>query len=310
MEKKKIAFLFPGQGSQSVGMGANLWNSFEEARSIFKIADEVLGYPLSEICFRGPEERLRLTENTQPALLVHSYILYKLLNFVPSVSAGHSLGEYSAFLCGGAMNFEDAVRVVNKRGKYMQEAVPVGKGAMAAILGVKREDIESACRKSNGVVEIANINSYEQIVISGEKEAVEEVISILKPPKHVVLPVSAPFHCSLMKSAEEKLSKELDSINFLDPCFSVITNVDAKPVKKAEEVRDALKRQVSRPVRWLESMELMLEMGVSVFIEIGSGKVLSGLIKRIAKNNGKEVEILNVDGVESLNKVREYLSSL
>lgn len=310
MEKKKIAFLFPGQGSQSVGMGADLWNSFEEARSIFKIADEVLGYPLSEICFRGPEERLRLTENTQPALLVHSYILYKLLNFVPSVSAGHSLGEYSAFLCGGAMNFEDAVRMVNKRGKYMQEAVPVGKGAMAAILGAKMEEIENACKKSNGVVEIANINSYEQIVISGEKEAVEELISILKPPKHVVLPVSAPFHCSLMKSAEEKLSKELDSINFLDPCFPVITNVDVKPVKKAEEVRDSLKRQVSRPVRWLESMELMLEMGVSVFIEIGSGKVLSGLIKRIAKNNGKEVEILNVDGVESLNKVREYLSSL
>lgn len=306
---KKIAFLFPGQGSQVVGMGTDLWDSFEEARKIFKRADEVLGYSLSEICFKGPEEKLKLTENTQPALLVHSYILYKLLNFVPTVAAGHSLGEYSALLCGGAISFEDAVRIVHSRGKFMQEAVPVEKGAMAAILGAKREDIEDACKKSHGVVEIANINSHEQIVISGEKEAVYEAISILKPPKHVILPVSAPFHCSLMRPAEERLSKELDLVSFYDPCFPVVTNVDAKIVKNGEDARDSLKRQVSRPVRWLESMELMLEMGVTVFVEIGSGRVLSGLIKRIAKNLGKEVEILNVDGVETLIKVKEFLSN-
>lgn len=308
-KNKKVAFLFPGQGSQSVGMGYDLWNSYQEARSIFKKADEVLGYSLSEICFKGPEETLKLTENTQPALLVHSYILYKLLNFVPNVSAGHSLGEYSALLCAGALNFEDAVLLVHKRGKFMQEAVPVGKGAMAAILGAQKRDIEEACKKSRGIVEIANINSHEQIVISGEKEAVEEAISILKPPKHVILPVSAPFHCSLMKSAEEKLSKELDAVNFYDPCFPVVTNVDAKLIKKGEEAKDSLKRQVSRPVRWLESMELMLEMGVSIFVEIGSGKVLSGLVKRIARNLNKEVEILNVDGVESLIQVKEFLSN-
>lgn len=306
---KKIAFLFPGQGSQVVGMGTDLWDSFEEARKIFKRADEVLGYSLSEICFKGPEEKLKLTENTQPALLVHSYILYKLLNFVPTVAAGHSLGEYSALLCGGAISFEDAVRIVHNRGKFMQEAVPVEKGAMAAILGAKREDIEDACKKSHGVVEIANINSQEQIVISGEKEAVYEAISILKPPKHVILPVSAPFHCSLMRPAEERLSKELDLVSFYDPCFPVVTNVDAKIVKNGEDARDSLKRQVSRPVRWLESMELMLEMGVTVFVEIGSGRVLSGLIKRIAKNLGKEVEVLNVDGVETLIKVKEFLSN-
>ncbi len=307
---KQVAFLFPGQGSQTVGMGLDLWEKFEQAKDIFKKADQVLGYSLSEICFNGPEEKLKLTENTQPALLVHSYILYKLLNFTPSVSAGHSLGEYSAFLASGAIGFEEAVRIVHVRGKYMQEAVPVGKGAMAAILGAKKEEIEDVCKRVDGVVEIANINSHEQIVISGEKEAVDTALFLLKPPKYVILPVSAPFHCSLMKVAEDRLSKDLDFINLFDPCFPVITNVDAKPVKKGAEVRDSLKRQVSRPVRWLESMELMLEMGVSVFVEIGNGKVLSGLLKRIAKNLNKEVEILNVDGVESLYQVKDFLSYL
>ncbi|MGQ9617702.1 MAG: ACP S-malonyltransferase [Candidatus Aminicenantia bacterium] len=308
--RKEVAFLFPGQGSQTVGMGADLWENFEEARILFREADKVLGYSLSEIVFKGPEDVLKLTENTQPALLVHSYILFRLLNFFPSISAGHSLGEYSALLCSGVISFEDAVRVVHKRGKFMQEAVPVGKGAMAAILGANLKDIEIACKNAEGIVEIANINSHEQVVISGAKEAVEKAISILKPPKFFILPVSAPFHCVLMRPAEEKLSKELDSIKFFDPCFPIITNADAKSVNKGEEAREALKRQVSRPVRWLESMELMLKMNISVFVEIGSGKVLSGLLKRIARNNNKEVEILNVDGVESLKKAKEILLSL
>ncbi len=307
----RIAFLFPGQGSQAVSMGEDFYNNFPLAQEIFHRADDSLGFKISELCFEGPDEKLRMTQNTQPALLAVSYIAYKLLEREPGIAAGHSLGEYSALVAADSLKFEDALRLVHKRGRYMQEAVPLPVGAMAAVLGACYEDVKGALAEvRKGVVEIANWNSQEQIVISGHKEAVEEAISIINPPRSVILPVSAPFHCQLMKSAEEKLSSDLDQVEFKNLKFPIVTNVDAQVIQKGDEARDALKRQVSRPVLWYKSMETLSNEEADLFVELGPGKVLSGLIRRTSRTWSSPVTVLNVEDSITLGNTREFLSGL
>ena len=304
----RVAFLFPGQGSQAVGMGKDFYDSLPQAQEIFARADEALGYKISKLCFEGPEDELKLTQNTQPALLAVSYVAYVLLGKDASIAAGHSLGEYSALVAAGSLGFEDALRLVHKRGKYMQEAVPVGVGAMAAVLGSAYEDVEKALAEvTDGVVEIANWNSQEQIVIAGHKEAVEKALALINPPRSVMLPVSAPFHCRLMKSAEEKLSCDLDDVEFKDLNFPIITNVDAKNIHRGDEARDSLKRQVTRPVLWYRSMEILNEENIDVLVELGSGKVLSGLGRRISRSWESSPTLMNAEDPESLEKVRASL---
>ena len=310
------AFLFPGQGSQSVGMGLDLFEKSDFAKKTFRQADEILGYPLSRICFTGPEEELKLTSNTQPALLTVSYILYMLWQKEPLVAAGHSLGEYSALLCAGAFRFEDALALVHKRGQYMQEAVPVGKGAMAALIGadmeVLRQTVDEMNKENAGlppdpdgvrrVVNLANWNSAGQVVISGEKGTVEEAARRMGV-KTVFLPVSAPFHSELMLPAEERLAGDLDGVAFADPSFPVINNWQVHKVMSAAEAREGLKKQVSRPVRWHETQEMLLaDPAVSAFAEIGSGKVLAGLLKRAARDKNRQVQIVNIENLADIGK--------
>jgi len=310
------AFLFPGQGSQAVGMGLDLFERSEFAKKTFRQADEILGYPLSRICFTGPEEELKLTYNTQPALLTVSYILYTLWQKEPLLAAGHSLGEYSALLCAGVFRYEDALTLVHKRGKYMQEAVPVGKGAMAALIGAGIDDIRRVVDAVNAenavlppdpegvrrVVNLANWNSAAQVVISGEKGTVEEAVRRLGV-KSVFLPVSAPFHSELMLPAEEKLSRDLDRVDFADPKFPVINNWQVGMVTNASAAREGLKKQVSRPVRWHETMEMLLaDSAVVQFAEIGSGKVLAGLLKRSARDKQRQVQVINIENLTDIEK--------
>jgi [acyl-carrier-protein] S-malonyltransferase len=288
----QIAFLFPGQGSQAIGMGKELANNYAVARQTFEEADEALGYKLSELCFGGPEEKLKLTEITQPAILTVSVAAWRVLRekgLKPDFVAGHSLGEYSAHVAAGTLAFADAVRTVRKRGQYMQEAVPVGVGAMAAILGMPAPKVsEIAAAASQGeVCQAANINSPEQIVISGNTGAVERAIRLAHErgaKKAVSLPVSAPFHCSLMQPAQDRLAQDLAALTFQNPSCPVVCNVDAAAVVSAEAARAALVRQVTGTVRWEPSVRLLIEKGANLFIEVGPGKVLWGLMRQIDRS--------------------------
>jgi [acyl-carrier-protein] S-malonyltransferase len=282
----KIAFVFPGQGSQKVGMGQEICAASAEARAVFEEADAALGESLSTLCFEGPEEELTLTANTQPAVLTTSIALLRALGETCDVVAGHSLGEYSAQVAAGTLQLTDAVRLVRKRGRYMQEAVPVGEGAMAAVLKAERETVERICAETQGIVEPVNYNSPGQIVIAGEAAAVAAAGEKLKAAgaRAMPLPVSAPFHSSLMKPAELRLAEDIAHIELSPPQRPVYVNVDAKAVTDADASKDALIRQVSRPVLWEQSVRKMIEDGVSLFVEIGPGKVLTGLIGRIDKS--------------------------
>lgn len=288
----KRAFVFPGQGSQYPGMGKDLYDNFPVARQIFEEADDALGSKLSNLCFEGPEDQLKLTANTQPAILTVSVASLRVLQTETGVSAeylaGHSLGEYSALVAAGSIPFADAVRTVRARGTFMQEAVPVGVGAMAAILGVEPDMLNDICAEASQgeVVSPANFNSPGQIVIAGHMGAVNRAIEIAKARgfrKAMLLPVSAPFHSSLMTPAGEKLAEVLESINVNDLCAPVVTNVEAKPNNDKSRVKELLVKQVSAPVLWDASVREMVALGVAEFMEIGPGKVLSGLVKRIDK---------------------------
>ncbi|MBK7776524.1 MAG: ACP S-malonyltransferase [Sandaracinaceae bacterium] len=305
----KIAWVFPGQGSQSVGMGRDAFDASPAARLVFEAADAALGESLSGLCFEGPADALSLTANTQPAILTTSIALLRALEeagpLPVDVMAGHSLGEYSAHVAAGTLRFDDAVRVVRQRGLFMQEAVPVGTGAMAAVLKAERELVERVCAGIDAVVEPVNFNSPGQIVIAGSVEGVQRASEALTAEKARVmaLPVSAPFHSSLMRPAEERLAPLLDALTFADPRVPVYVNVDAAPVTAGAAARDALVRQVSRAVRWDEAVVAMIAAGVSVFVEVGPGKVLSGLLKRIDKN----ATAISVQSMADVGAAREAL---
>src|SRR5438094_2291055 len=314
MSQLKTAFLFPGQGSQVPGMGREFAESIASARAVFEEADRALGFPLSKLCFEGPAEKLQLTANTQPAILTVSVAAARVLeengvraDFV----AGHSLGEYSALVAAGAMPLAETVRLVRKRGQYMQEAVPVGFGAMAALLGLRPDAVEEICREAaeGEVVSPANLNSPGQVVIAGHKSAVVRAVELAKQrgaKRAILLNVSAPFHCALMQPAADRLAQDLDAIEIRDLRVPLVNNADARlvqPARSAAAVRDGLKRQVTAPVRWEQSMRVLVAEDVQLFIEVGPGKVLSGLVRQI----DRQAECLHVEDVASLDEVMARL---
>ena len=299
------AFVFPGQGSQYAGMGRDVAEKYPVAARVFNDIDRALGFSISKLCFEGPEEDLKLTENTQPAILAVSAALHAVLEENGAARrdlvAGHSLGEYSAIVSVGGLTPAEAAKLVRARGKFMQEAVPVGTGGMAALIGPSVEDARAICEEAaqGEVLSVANINAPGQIVIAGTKSAIERAIAVAKARgvrRALPLPVSAPFHCDLMKPAEERLRPILEEAQFKDLWVALVSNVDASPIGTATAVRNALLRQVASPVRWVESVEKMIAMGVKRFVEIGPGNVLTGLIKRIDSN----VELVNVSDVPSI----------
>jgi [acyl-carrier-protein] S-malonyltransferase len=312
--KSAVAYIFPGQGSQYVGMGKDLAEKFPAARQVFEEADNALGFELSELCFNGPAEQLQLTENTQPAILTVSVAALRAMESAgfpkPDFVAGHSLGEYSALVAAGSLSLADAVRTVRARGRYMQEAVPVGVGAMAAILGADLNVIVAACAEAaeGQVCTPANINSQSQVVIAGDAGAVDRAMELLKArgaKRAVKLNVSAPFHCALMRPAQERLGKDLEKISFGDPAMPIVTNIDATSVIRGDEARDALIRQISQPVKWLSSVEFLISQGVQSLIETGPGKVLSGLMRQIDRS----VSCVNIEDEASLCAARDTLGA-
>ena len=313
MTTKKIAFLFPGQGSQTVGMGRNLAESFPIAAATFAEADEALGFPLSRIFLDGPEEELRLTENTQPAILTVSVAAWRVLaehGVSPALAAGHSLGEWSAHVAAGTMNFADAVRAVKARGRSMQTAVPAGEGAMAAVLALAAEQVSAACEEAAAetglTVSAANFNSPDQTVISGAKAGVEKAAELAKARgarKVVMLPVSAPFHCALMRPAQEDVAQVLSGIALTQPGIPVAANVSGALVSTTEAARQALIDQVTGTVRWVECVQALVGAGAEIFLEVGPGKVLTGLLRQIDRS----LKCLNVEDAASLEKTMAEL---
>ena len=306
------AILFPGQGSQSVGMGLELYKNFDRVKKIFKYADDRLNYPISKIILEGPERDLQLTKNTQPAILTISHSIFKVISEEFNIKiknikyfAGHSLGEYSALVSSGSLDFGDALYLLHERGKSMQEAVPEGKGSMLAVMGLKLKEVEKYINEINkedkGLCEIANDNSDSQIILSGDKRAVGEIYQVLKNNKKkcIFLPVSAPFHCSLMKPAATKMENKINKTVFKDFSTNLVSNVTAEPTNDLEKIKKLLIKQIFSKVRWRESILYMINNGVDEFIEIGPGKVLSGLVKRIS-DKVRPKSINTIEDIKSL----------
>ena len=308
----KLAFVFPGQGAQTVGMGKEFYDNYPLAKELFDEADEALGYSIKNMCFEGPAEDLMLTANTQPAILTVSVIAAKVLvaeGITPAIAGGHSLGEYSALVMAGVLDFADAVRLVHKRGRFMQEAVPVGEGAMAAILGLEENVIADCCAKAAqecGTVQAVNFNCPGQTVIAGKTDGVKKAVELLTAAgakKAVMLPVSAPFHSTLMQPAAEKLAEELEKVTLKDATFPVVANVNGLAETDAARIKLNLIKQAASPVKWIDCVNTMSEFGADVFVEAGPGKTLTNFAKRI----NKKLVSLNVENMQTLRKTLDYL---